>query len=768
MERRCQPDSECRFKARLLEAEILLSERQLPSAAAILSEDLPGNLNAPGLRARRSMLQGAVQVADGSYQAAEASLRVARDLASSSGAWDVLADAETWNGQLLFRMGHPDQAEDVFRHASAEAAAKQDAYREAIALNGLGMIRLRGDRFDEAIPWFSRIIQAAERAGLQRILTIASTNLGICFSELGNFDEALASLHRGLALLGEGGLASYRMSLLGEIGNTYQRQGDAQQAIPFYQKAVDLAKTDRDAALWSRNLASAFVSIKDWDAAERFNHRAEALDKDPAEKPWSLRNAAAIAAGKQRYREACDLYREAIQLGEKNPSVLWESHAGLADAYTSLGHSAAADREFANALEVIDRSGAGISTADNQLTFFAQLNVFYQNYVRALIGRHADQRALEVADSSRARILFQRLSLGQKPPRSAGRDYRAIARQSGSALLFYFLAPRKSYLWVVTGERSYPPIELPAADEIQGWVESYRKFVEQRVADPMASESPAGRRLYETLVAPVNRLVPRNSRVILVPDGALHWLNFETLPVYGQPGDRPHYWIEDVRLVVAPSLAVLTTSKPSKLPTTGSLLVIGDPVAPSPEFPPLSYAAQEIAKIRQHFPGGPQDTFVGAQARPGVYQQSQPGRFALLHFSAHGVANQQSPLDSAIILSKEGEDFKLYARNIMSVPLQADLVTISACRSAGARSYSGEGLVGFVWAFLQAGARSVIAGLWDVTDSSTPGMMDVLYSQIKDGHNPADALRQAKLELIHSSGNYRKPYYWGPFQLYTR
>jgi CHAT domain-containing protein len=285
----------------------------------------------------------------------------------------------------------------------------------------------------------------------------------------------------------------------------------------------------------------------------------------------------------------------------------------------------------------------------------------------------------------------------------------------------------------------------------------------------MASESQAGRHLYENLVAPAAALVPRDSRVVLVPDGALHWLNFETLPVYSTlPGVQPHYWIEDVRLVVAPSLAVLATSKQSIPLAPNSLLLIGDPVSPSPEFPPLSYASQEIARIRQHFPGSSQDTFVGPQARPASYQESQPGRFDLLHFSAHGVANQQSPLDSAIILSRDGDNFKLYARNIIPIHLRADLVTISACRSAGARSYSGEGLVGFVWAFLQAGARSVIAGLWDVTDSSTPGMMDVLYALIKDGHRPADSLREAKLELIRSTGSYRKPYYWGPFQLYTR
>jgi CHAT domain-containing protein len=160
--------------------------------------------------------------------------------------------------------------------------------------------------------------------------------------------------------------------------------------------------------------------------------------------------------------------------------------------------------------------------------------------------------------------------------------------------------------------------------------------------------------------------------------------------------------------------------------------------------------------------------FTGSMARPGVYQTAGPGQFSLVHFSAHALANKDSPLDSAIILSRDGENFKLYARNVIETPLRADLVTISACRSAGARSYSGEGLVGFAWAFLQAGARNVIAGLWDVTDSSTPAIMDVLYAKVAAGVGPADALRAAKLELIQSGRAYRRPYYWGPFQIYTR
>jgi CHAT domain-containing protein len=95
-------------------------------------------------------------------------------------------------------------------------------------------------------------------------------------------------------------------------------------------------------------------------------------------------------------------------------------------------------------------------------------------------------------------------------------------------------------------------------------------------------------------------------------------------------------------------------------------------------------------------------------------------------------------------------------------------VTISACRSAGAKSYAGEGLVGFTWAFLQAGARSIIAGLWDADDQATAELMGEFYRRLGAGSTPAEALRQAKLKLLKSTGRNQRPYYWGSLQLFTR
>jgi CHAT domain-containing protein len=137
----------------------------------------------------------------------------------------------------------------------------------------------------------------------------------------------------------------------------------------------------------------------------------------------------------------------------------------------------------------------------------------------------------------------------------------------------------------------------------------------------------------------------------------------------------------------------------------------------------------------------------------------------MIHFTTHAAANTESPLDSAVILSGPPDGFRLYARDVAGLPLGAELVTVSACRSAGERAYSGEGLVGFAWAFLRAGSRRVVAGLWDVDDRSTAGLMDAFYGRLAAGERPARALRLAKLSML--GGEFAQPYYWGPFQIFT-
>jgi len=95
---------------------------------------------------------------------------------------------------------------------------------------------------------------------------------------------------------------------------------------------------------------------------------------------------------------------------------------------------------------------------------------------------------------------------------------------------------------------------------------------------------------------------------------------------------------------------------------------------------------------------------------------------------------------------------------------------MSACNGAGTRAYSGEGLVGLSWAFLRAGAHNVIAALWEVSDSSSPQLMDSLYRGLSQGKDPATALRDAKLSMLHSSSNilFQEALLLGPFPALRR
>jgi CHAT domain-containing protein len=200
------------------------------------------------------------------------------------------------------------------------------------------------------------------------------------------------------------------------------------------------------------------------------------------------------------------------------------------------------------------------------------------------------------------------------------------------------------------------------------------------------------------------------------------------------------------------------------------LLLIGNPISQGTGYGSLVDAFAEIRGIEKHFPASSMTVVTQSGAVPGAYAANMPDQFAYIHFVAHGTASRLDPLDSAVVLSpppQDPENFKLYARDIMRYPLHARLVTISACYGSGLRAYAGEGLVGLSWAFLRAGSHNVIGALWEINDAFTPLLMDRLYAELQAGSSPDAALRTAKLSLINSPGVYRKPLYWGGFQLYT-
>ncbi len=686
---------------------------------------------------------------------AEAFLDRARRLATEQ---SLITRIENLRGLILRSQGKFREAEEALLHTLEMARASQDTLLEASALLNISFCKQGLSRYDEEVQWARDAIQAATRIGARRQIAWAHTNMGIALYRLGEFERSREEERLAVTLFQEIGERQGLVNAQGEIGNAFYLEGDTRNAAKEYEKAFDLAKEyalDEGMALWSSNLAARAVEAGAWDQVEHWNRIAAKIAGDRKDETRLLYvnlNDGLLAEARGNGGEAIQRLQEVLKRSGPNSNLAWNIHAALGRIYARSSQFKKANAEFETALGIIEHARAGVDSTF-RISLLARLIKYYQDYVDVLVAQGNDERALEIVDSSRARVLTERLGRGGPESIHITRTgLRKLAASANASLLSFWIAPNRSFAWLITAQ-GVERFELPAAPEIQTLADSYRKVLE---GDPLAPKDDSAAKLSAALLASIAPKIPKNSRVVVVPDGPLHRLNLEALPMADG-----HYWIEDVELAVAPSLSVLDVQPAAQ---SKSALLIGAALEVSRDYPRLANAGVELDHIAARFPGNA--VLRGAAATPGCYRASNPAGYSYIHFAAHAEANRENPLDSAVILSRQGNRFKLYAREVIDIPIHANLVTISSCKGAGVRAYAGEGLIGFSWAFLKAGSRAVVAGLSDVSDNRTEPLMNELYAGIASGADPITALRRAKLAMLHSPGS--KPYFWAPFQIYVR
>ncbi|HEY4089338.1 MAG TPA: CHAT domain-containing tetratricopeptide repeat protein, partial [Bryobacteraceae bacterium] len=678
------------------------------------------------------------------------------------------AEVELRRGALLVARSQFTAARSAFQNTLKEAEKQHDDYLGSLAANYMGYALLQESRYDEAIPWFERARAYSAHLGAADSVARADGNIGASYAGLGDYENARLHYDRALAAFDRTGNLYEQQIWLGHAGNLSFYQEKYAEADAQYTRALGIARSMGDrrrTGIWLSNLASASVELAKWDAARKYYDEARETNRDDRNHESNLLNIAAqIAAGENRPEEAARLYREVLKSEADDPTIALDAHAGLARLYVQNHQLASAGNEFRAATDAIDRRGAKLND-DYRLSFLSSLIRFNREYVDFEMARGEPEEALEVAESSRSRVLAGRSgSLQTAKPRPAS-EYRQIARRTGAVLLEYWFGEHRSYLWVITADKIYCHALSPR-NVLQPLVENWRAVIASG-RNPLEVARDTGERLYTELLSPIATDAPGRNRFIIVPDEDLYSLNFESLPA-GAGSSK--FWIEQATTAIAPSLNYLTAE--ARKPVRGKtgktkMLLIGDPESTDPQFPKLEFAGRELDSIASAMAAPGSKVLRGSEARPDSYASASPEQFGLIHFSAHATANPISPLDSSVILSGPPDQCRLRAHDVMKIPLKAMLVTVSGCRSAGGKTYSGEGLVGFAWAFLKAGADNVIAGLWDVNDRSTMELMSRLYSEIAAGAEIPDALRTSKLALIHEGGAYRKPFYWAPFELYT-
>jgi CHAT domain-containing protein len=194
----------------------------------------------------------------------------------------------------------------------------------------------------------------------------------------------------------------------------------------------------------------------------------------------------------------------------------------------------------------------------------------------------------------------------------------------------------------------------------------------------------------------------------------------------------------------------------------GRVLLAGDPLPDAAgRFAALPRAAAELDGLAALYGGATvrlaKDRFTRAEL-----DKADLGAFRTIHLATHAEASTTSPEKCRVVLSN-GETLGIDA--VAKLRLDASLVVLSACRTGQGEVIPGEGVVGLGWAFLRAGARSLVASLWTVDDAAASALMVDFHRRLRTGTPPRTALAAARRAQRARTPH---PAYWAPFVLVER
>jgi CHAT domain-containing protein len=385
-------------------------------------------------------------------------------------------------------------------------------------------------------------------------------------------------------------------------------------------------------------------------------------------------------------------------------------------------------------------------------------------------------------ENSRSRLVYSKIIDAEELRKKMSEDRMVLAE--------FFLGENRSFVWLFTGGDVFSET-LPGRREIETAVESYLTSL-SAVPNPVYIEKEIdklrkqGRELFARLFGRLTDHIAAGQRLIIVPDGLLHYLPFETLI------HNSRYLVEDHEISYNPSASMLGLWQNDEEGDSGSemeLLAIGDPIvepgakigesgnglseqarrmllARGFRLSQLPRTREEVLSLADLFPSDRRKVLLGSDATEEAVKLESLRRYRRLHFASHSLVDERSPLRSAVVLTpgdQAKEDGLLEAGEISRLDLDCDLAVVSACQTGRGRLLSGEGIVGLSRAFLLAGARAVVVSLRNVSDASTSRLMKNFYRNLTEGSSNAAALRKAKLEMIQSGRQTRHPYYWSSF-----
>jgi CHAT domain-containing protein/tetratricopeptide (TPR) repeat protein len=810
--------------------------------------------------------QGAVFSDQSEFDRAKSTLWEAKRLWASLGDARGSAITQIALSKLDERGGEYQDALNGLHEALAVMERMGDVVWEGASLSAIGSVHMRNGEATNAIAYWERAQERFKAAGLSTFSVDQLRSLGEAYLAAGDDERALDRFERALAMgveLGDDHWQAYALQNIAAVhllrgkaaeavtfldrsldaqarirdprteaqtrtslGEAWRMQGEYARARLSFEHAIDLSRKARyrlGEAEGLDGLARVSVHVGDFDAARIHIEQALELAESLRTEVESRDLRASYFASVHRYHETH--MRVLMRLHQRRPG------RGLAAA-------AFAASERARARSLLDGlAGAGVDLRrDAEPPLLRREQALQQEFDewalrqrQALDGRASPAVSKRLADEYRGlevRHDALEAEMRRKSPRYAAlarprpltlRQVQEEVLDEGTLLLEYALGEDRSYLWAVSKTR-HSVHELPPRSEIEGAAQRFYALMTVRLRltgtmqerQRQADQSDVlywdrAAQLSEMLLGPVGKAMA-GKRLLVVADGALHYVPFGALP---RPGGGPARvpLIADHEVVSLPSasaVAALRRDTAGRAAPSGAVAVIADPVferddprlraavrasgtsggrqtgagtpgtSPGPDRP---YRLSRLAATRLEADGivsaagkAHSLTRLDFDASRTTVLDPDLGQYKIVHFATHGVFDNDNPGMSGIMLSLfdsrgRPQDGFLRLHDIYGLALPADLVVLSACNTALGRHVTGEGLIGVVRGFMYAGAKRVVASLWKVDDEATGELMRRFYEGMLVNRLPAAAaLREAQLGVWRQA-RWKSPYYWAAFSL---
>lgn len=645
-------------------------------------------------------------------------------------------------------------------------------------------------RLDQASSYLSRVSKVN--------LLNYYTQYGYMELNSGNYQKAIDRYGKALACCGDGSLkASTAPEILLRMAEAYGGLKQDGEMKRCYREALEIVKADRSPSMIDmpehfKVLAVCNLALGNKAEADR---ACRQLDGCPATVSrytcWHYYDIAQAYEKAGLPEKACEYYKKAINILEDVLSLMKEGRSAvtlfegkvlyLYEHLIDILHKMKKDDEAYLYVErsrsrallgMLASGGVGISKGVSAEDFDEE-NRLSQDICRiqaaldkqAAAQPNADGSAFagKLAELEKLRKSYAALMKKIELSNSEYVDLKSVKPSSlseiqkqipeGAVLLEYFIGRRSGFLFVIDS-RGMKVHELKIGGEKlkELVIEALQSIADSGEAPDEAKKDLA--QLYSVLIEPAKAGIEGKKMLIVVPHRWLHVVPFAALV------DGSGAWlVERYQVVQEPSASAMKLCLDKKRSGEKGFkgFAIGNMVTKNAgsTLSPLPETLTEVDSIGSLYPG---NELVKEKAMTLNTLKDKAGKARYLHIATHGITDSAFPRVSRLIMADRG----LLVAEIFNIPMDADLVTLSACRTGLGKITEGDEVVGLSRAFFYAGTPSLIVSMWSVSDESTAELMREFYNNLVKGNTKAEALREAELAVMKKRPS---PFYWAPFVL---